>query len=107
MTVTPDVLRIARKWGIDPKLIQAVLNAEGDIVKAVACSFPNVTTRSEAIEITCRSATHAMSDYLKTECPGDFVAFWAARWAPEGATNDPKALNQFWPHNVLAGWVTP
>lgn len=29
-----------------------------------------------------------------------FIKFMAARWAPVGATNDPRALNEHWPTNV-------
>lgn len=105
MTISPDVARLARHYGLDPALIQAVCNAEGDIVKAVSCGIPNVTTRAEAIEITCRSAAHALSDYVKANCAPDFVAFWAERWAPIGAKNDPSDLNKNWPVNVLKLWT--
>jgi hypothetical protein len=70
----------------------------------VQCSLPNVTTREEALEVTCRSAAHAMSDFLKQSNPTGFVSFWAARWAPVGAANDPTSLNANWPKNVLKGW---
>ena len=45
-TIEPDVL-VARGVGLDPALLQAVVNAEGDIVRAVQCSLPSVTTREE------------------------------------------------------------
>jgi hypothetical protein len=107
-----DVAAEARHFGLDPALIQAVVIAEGDIVKAVQCSIPTVTTREQAIEITCRSAVHAMCDFLKTTrtpdghyLKDDFVRFWADRWAPKGAANDPGDLNQFWANNVLNHWT--
>jgi hypothetical protein len=99
-----DVRRIATRFGVDPKLIQAVVRAEGDIVRAVQCSVPSVTTREKALEVTCRSAAHAMSDYLKQHGAEAFVDFWAARWAPQGVANDPKGLNRNWPKNVKARW---
>lgn len=102
--IDPDVRRIAKRFGVDAALIQAVIQAEGNIVKAVQCSVPSVTTREEAIEITCRSAAHAMSDFLKQSNPAGFVSFWAARWAPVGAKNDPTSLNANWPKNVLKLW---
>lgn len=104
MTIDADVRSIAKQFGVDAALIQAVVNAEGNIVKAVQCSIPSVTTRQQAIEITCRSAAHAMSDWIRAHAKQDFVAFWAARWAPVGASNDPTHLNANWPKNVLAGW---
>jgi hypothetical protein len=106
MTIDPDVKRMAAEFGVDPALIQAVVHAEGDILKAVRCSLPRTKTREEALRITCRSAVHALSDFVKQDSPADFVAFWAQRWAPVGVANDPKALNQYWPRNVTAGWVT-
>jgi hypothetical protein len=109
MTLDPDVAKVAKHFGIDPALIQAVVIAEGGgiaIVKAVQCTYPKVTTKQEALEITCRSAVHAMSDYVKSH-PLDrdeFVQFWAARWAPQGVTNDPTNLNKNWPVNVSRAW---
>lgn len=105
MTIAPDVQRIARKFGVSASLIQAVVNAEGNIVKAVQCSLPSVQTRDEALEVTCRSCAHAMSDYLAAEAPSDFIAFWGARWAPLGVQNDPTNLNTNWTHNVLKLWT--
>ena len=104
MRIDPDVRGFAVRWGLDPHLLQAVVNAEGNIVKAVQCSIPSVTTQEEALEITCRSAAHAMSDYLKQTNPAGFISYWAARWAPVGAANDPASLNKHWPKNVLAFW---
>ena len=104
--VDPDVRRIAARFGVDPKLIQAVVKAEGNILKAVQCSFPNIKTEDEALEITCRSAAHALSDYVKQTDPEGFAKFWGSRWAPVGATNDPMNLNRNWPANVLRFWLS-
>lgn len=103
--IDPDVRRLATRFGVDPALIQAVVTAEGDILKAVQCSIPSVETREKALEITCRSAAHAMSDYLKAHDRDGFVAFWGKRWAPLGAANDPTHLNQNWSKNVLKLWL--
>jgi hypothetical protein len=116
--VAADVQRIAKRFGVDPRLIQAVVNAEGNIVRAVQISVPSVTTRDEAIEITCRSCVHAMSDFIQgklvdasadedsllRDMRGTFIRAWASRWAPVGATNDPTSLNANWPRNVLRLW---
>ena len=56
LTIERDVRGIARRFGLDPALLQAVVNAEGDIVRAVRCSLPSVTTREEALCVTARSA---------------------------------------------------
>lgn len=106
MTIDQDVMIIAKKWGLDAALLQAVVNAEGDIIKAVRCSIPSIQTRPQALDVLARSATHAMSDFIRGDehRQADFVAMWAARWAPVGAANDPKHLNANWPKNVLAFW---
>lgn len=100
-----DVRRIATRFGVDPALIQAVETAEGNLLKAVQCSIPSIDTREKALEVTCRSAARAMSDYIKTQGRDGFVTFWGHRWAPVGAANDPTALNQNWPKNVLRIWL--
>lgn len=110
MILDDDVRRIAKRFGVDAALIQAVVRAEGGgqaILKAVQCSLPGVKTREEALEVTCRSAAHAMSDYLKANDAPGFVAFWGARWAPTGAQNDPTNLNKNWPANVTKLWKGP
>lgn len=108
MMIDPDVRGIAAHFGLDPALLQAVVTAEGDIVKAVRCSIPTVTDRADALTITARSCVHAMSDWIKSggEPRQDaFVAFWAARWAPTGAANDPQHLNANWAGNVDKLWT--
>lgn len=109
--IDPDVRRIAKRWGLDAALIQAVVQAEGGtlahLLKAVRCSLPDTKNTDEAIEIACRSAAHAMSDYLKAHYGPQFVQFWAKRWAPVGVENDPTALNANWPVNVIKLWGLP
>lgn len=120
MTIDPDVALVCRRWGGQStafaKLIQAVVNAEGNILRAVQISIPTVATREQAIEITCRSAVHEMADFLvqplsnypaatSPTMQAQFVDFWRNRWAPLNAENDPKGLNDFWSRNVLAGWM--
>lgn len=102
--IDPDVLRISKRFGVDAALIQAVVKAEGDILKAVRCSVPSCRDREQALEITCRSAAHAMSDWIKAQHGAAFVAFWAERWAPVGAENDPRGLNANWARNVRKLW---
>ena len=108
MSIDPDVARIAKRFGADPLLVQAVVNAEGGgdrILTAVQCSIPSVTTREEAIEVTARSANHALRDFVvQSGLREAFVAFWAAKWAPRGVANDPHDLNANWPRNVLSYW---
>jgi hypothetical protein len=106
MIIDADVASIAKHFGVDPALIQAVVQAEGNILRAVQSSIPTVTTRQQAIEITCRSAVHAMSDFVKAEHAPDYVKAWGERWAPVGVSNDPNHLNKNWSANVLKLWTT-
>jgi|SRR5579862_6017262 len=105
--IDPDVRGVASFFGIDPALLQAVVLAEGDIVRAVQRSYPMVQTRDAALKITARSAAHAMSDWIRSD--GDrqqaFLAFWSMRWAPIGAANDSKNLNANWASNVVRLWL--
>lgn len=112
MTIDPIVHRMARQFGGSSAafetLVQSVINAEGGIthiLAAVRCSLPDTETTEEAVTILCRSAVHALADYMKTEDASGFVEFWAKRWAPQGVKNDPKDLNAFWPKNVLRLWL--
>ena len=108
MIIDQDVLTIARDWGLDPALLQAVVQAEGNIVRAVQCSIPTVMTRTEALRVTARSCTHALVDWVKQggeERQDAFIAFWAARWAPRGVQNDPHDLNANWANNVDRLWT--
>lgn len=106
MTVDADVTAIAHHFGVAPELIQAVMNAEGNIIQAVHVSIPSVHDRQTAIDVTCRSAVHAMSDWIRADQARleAFVAFWGARWAPVGVDNDPTNLNTNWVPNVTKGW---
>ena len=108
MKIDPDVRGVSSFFGVDPALVQAVVAAEGDIVRAVRCTYPTVQTREEALQITARSAAHAMSDWIKSggeERQDAFIAFWANRWAPRRANNDPKNLNANWASNVDKLWT--
>lgn len=102
-----DVLTVCATFTSAPsfaQLVQAIVTAEGNIVKAVQCSDASVTTREEAIRVVCRSVIHRMSDWIKEDHPREFVNYMGSKWAPVGATNDPTNLNQNWPNNVAHGW---
>jgi hypothetical protein len=105
MTIQTDVRGIAASFNLDVALVQAIVNAEGNIVAAVRCSYPNVSTREEAIRILCRSIVHGMRDYIVGQgLAGDFVASFSRKWAPVNVANDPQHLNENWPNNVRKLW---
>jgi hypothetical protein len=110
--IDPDTRRIAKRFAGSspsfPKLIAAVEKAEGNIVKAVECSMtldPARDKREQALDITCRSAVHAMSDFIREHHAEEYVQYWAKRWAPVGAANDPTGLNRNWPINTVRFWL--
>lgn len=105
MQIQDDVKKMARHFGVDPALIQAIVVAEHNIVRAVQCTYPHITTRDEALDVTCRSAVHAMSDYVKAHAARDFLDLLGARWAPRGVANDPHDLNANWVPNVRRLWL--
>lgn len=106
MTIDPDVGTVAKQWGLPATLLQAVVQAEGDLVRAVQCSIPSVTTRAEALEVLARSCTHRMAEFLVVDRrAAAFVTFFGSKWAPVGVANDPRGLNLNWAKNVLALWA--
>lgn len=101
MTIDTDVQHWADFFGEDPRLLQAIVQAEGNIVRAVQCSFPTVQTRDKALEVTCRSLNHRRREYVAQHGQAtDFLAFFASKWAPRGVQNDPTDLNANWLDNV-------
>jgi len=56
MTIDPDVRGVAAHFGLDPLLVQAVVNAEGNIVRAV---LPALVTRHRNRLIGRHASTHA------------------------------------------------
>lgn len=102
-----DVKEWAQQWGLDPFLLQALVNAEGNILKAVQCSQPQVSSRGEALMIACRSLTHRLWEHAKgLGLPSeDFVAYFCRQWAPLRVANDPSNLNANLPINIRALWL--
>jgi len=106
MMIDADVQITAKRWGLDARLLQAVVTSEGDILRAVQCSLPNTRTRQDALDITCRSCVHALRDFVVSYGFGPtFIEFWGHRWAPDGAANDPHGLNKNWILNVSQLWL--
>lgn len=107
MTIHPTVLSAAQHWGQDPRLIQAMVQAEGGpdaFVRAVQCSVA-VSNFPQAVEVACRTATHRMWEYVKEHDSEPYVLYLGSKWAPIGAANDPHELNANWVHNVYDAWI--
>lgn len=108
VTIETDVAAVAKQFGEDPRLLQAIVTAEGDILKAVRCSVPTCADRHEALQITCRTVNHRRREFLHSlgaSSDAAFVAFLGAAWAPVGAANDPRNLNANWVGNVRKLWL--
>ena len=108
MRIERDVYGIARFFGVDPSLLQAVVNAEGDIVGAVQRLLPCLTMRDTALRVAARSAVRAMCSWIKDggeERKDAFIGFWASRCAPISAKNDPQNFNANWASNVDRLWT--
>jgi hypothetical protein len=109
MIIDPDVRGVAKRFTNVQEfaaLMQAVVNAEGDIVKAVRCSDETVTTREKALEVLARSIVHRLLGYvIDGGHRAEFVTYFGSKWAPLGVANDPKNLNQFWSKNVTKLWA--
>ena len=107
-TPDPDVLGIARQFAgasiAMPKLMQAVVTAEGNIIRAAQCSVPDVETRGDALRILARSIDHHAVDWIMANHAAEFIAYFGAHWAPVGVANDPTGLNANWIANVRALW---
>jgi len=108
MKIDPDVRAIAKDASnsqVFAALLQAVVTAEGNILRAVQCSIQSVQTREKALDVACRSLTHALCDFARQTAPAAFVAQFAAKWAPVNVANDPDHLNENLPRNVLRLWT--
>src|SRR5438874_3113273 len=98
MKIDDDVKRIAESYhpNLAP-LVQSIVNAEGGgdhITTAVRCSVRDVKDREAALHIVCRSSIHALVDFARLFHDEEFVKFFASRWAPPHAANDPTNLNR-------------
>lgn len=83
----------------------AVYRAEGGAKAKVAYGVLSVKVRNaqEARQVCLNSIRNSRARWQKAGRPGDWLAFFAARWAPtKGATNDPTGLNSNWLRNVRA-----
>lgn len=99
------IKKTSRYFGVDSQRITAMVVAEGGtahhILKAVQCSYPEISSVEKALEITGRTYVHALQDFvLAIGEESRFIDFLAARWAPRGVKNDPNDLNKNWPKNV-------
>lgn len=61
-----------------------------------------VNGEAEARRVCLNSIRNSRQRWYKAGCPGDWLAYFAKRWCPVGASNDPTGLNSNWLRNVRA-----
>jgi hypothetical protein len=85
------------------KVADAIYRAEGGKRAKVAYGVLSVKVsgEAEARRVCLNSIRNSRARWEKAGRPGDWLAYFAARWAPtKGATNDPQGLNRNWLRNV-------
>jgi hypothetical protein len=103
MQIDSDVRGVTAFFGLDPIVLQAIVQVEGNIVEAVRRRYPeaSIVTREEALKVVARCAVRAMSDWIRLggedrRCA--FVHHWAKWWTfPGGAAR--------WRNSVLREWT--
>jgi hypothetical protein len=94
MRIDSDVRGVSQFFGLDPRVLQAIVRAEGDILGVVRRRYPHaiIETREEALKLVARCGVHAMWDWIRIGGPGDddrlgaIVGHWAKWWTyPGGA----------------------
>jgi hypothetical protein len=90
--------------GFADKMASAIFLAEGGKKAKVPYGILSVKVKDEADarRICLNSINNSWARWEKSGSPGDFITFFGARWAPVGASNDPRNLNSNWVRNVRA-----
>ena len=84
---------------IRPFLAQAIKQAEGNPRNFGVLSVPTAN-KEEAEQVLNNSIRNSIIRWVQAKQPIPFSEFMQKRWAPIGATNDPKGLNKNWLGNV-------
>lgn len=102
--------------GIDPFFVAAIRKAEnGAAGREFGVLTVKAPTYSEQLEAACATVRNRMVEHPPRYRPrlltsgisrlclnDDWIEWFAARWAPLGASNDPNSLNVHWSDNVIA-----
>lgn len=59
-----------------------------------------VSDEAEARRVCLNSIRNSRKRWEKDGRPGEWLSYFARRWCPVGAKNDPQGLNQHWLKNV-------
>ncbi len=109
------MLRVADEFGIDPRFLAALREAEGGgpgreygVLSVPAPSYEDqVTIAARTIANTIgryEAETGQAAVGLDGRYTDDFARYFSARYAPIGAENDPQGLNRYHLANLLAAY---
>ena len=84
---------------IRPYIAQAIKTAEGNPRNYGVLSVPT-SSSEEAERVLNNSIRNSIIRWIQAKQPLSFSEFMQKRWAPIGASNDPKGLNKNWLGNV-------
>jgi hypothetical protein len=109
------ITQIASEYGVDPRFVGAIRKSEnGRSGREFGVLTPGVNTYKTQLDVTCKTIrtlllTYTVNPFVvgksvlgfrRLMYSPQFIAKFAARWAPIGAKNDPKNLNSNWVRNV-------
>ena len=85
-------------------LANAIFQAEGGFkaVKPFGILSVPCDGYTECRQICLNTIRNNYSRWQKAGNPGDFISYLGSRYAPIGASNDPRGLNSNWVRNVKA-----
>ena len=89
----------------DEQVANAIYLAEGGAKTRYPYGVISVNTHSDpayAKKIVLNSIARSRERWRKAGRPVDWLAYFASRWCPVGAENDPTGLNSNWLRNVRA-----
>lgn len=102
------IAMISRAHGMPPaeaeRLADAIFHCEGGDRAKVPYGILSVKVsgKEEARRVCLNTIKNNFKRWQAAGAQGSYLEFLARRYAPIGASNDPKALNQNWLRNVRA-----
>lgn len=102
----------ADQYALDPRFLAAIrLQENGGPGREYGVLSVKAPTYADQLDWAARTVVHRLTTYEQAtgQSPldpdgrysGAFIEYFAGIYAPVGATNDPRHLNQWWPGNVI------
>ena len=98
----PGMARASEPEAYINRVVEAIYRAEGGKRAKVPYGVLSVKvkTKAEARQVCYNTVRNTYRRWVKAGRPEPFLLTLAKRYAPVGAENDPKNLNQNWYRNV-------